>query len=186
MPLSSWVDTVSLISPCLVNFTALFSRLPRIWRKRVGSPMMNSGTLFSIVYARFRPFLVALVDTRSRASSTLPRNSKGCSSSMAFSRPIFEKSRISLMMTISASPLILMVSMKSLCSGFRSSSSKSREVMPITAFMGVRISWLILAMKSDLAWVAASAASFALNSSCSTRLLSVMSRPTPMMATTFF
>ena len=36
--------------------------------------------------------------------------------------------------------------------------SRSRPVMPMTAFIGVRISWLMLARNSDLATLAASAA----------------------------
>ena len=43
--------------------------------------------------------------------------------------------------------------------------SNNRSVMPITPFMGVRISWLILAKKSDLARLAASADSLALRNS---------------------
>ena len=47
--------------------------------------------------------------------------------------------------------------------------------MPIMAFIGVRISWLILAKKSDLRWVASSAASLALRSASSIFFRSVMS-----------
>ena len=47
--------------------------------------------------------------------------------------------------------------------------------MPMTPFIGVRISWLMLARKSLLARVAAIAASRARRSSASNRLRSVMS-----------
>jgi len=47
-----------------------------------------------------------------------------------------------------------------------------RPAMPITAFIGVRISWLMLARKADLLWVAASAASRASRSSRSARVRS--------------
>ena len=47
------------------------------------------------------------------------------------------------------------------CCSASSVVSSSSSVMPITPFMGVRISWLMLARKSDLAWLAASAASLA-------------------------
>ncbi len=50
------------------------------------------------------------------------------------------------------------------------------SVMPITAFIGVRISWLMFARKSLLARLAASAASRASFSSAATRLCSVTSR----------
>ena len=39
--------------------------------------------------------------------------------------------------------------------------------MPMIAFIGVRISWLMLARNSDFAWVAASAATLARSSSAS-------------------
>jgi hypothetical protein len=47
----------------------------------------------------------------------------------------------------------------SLCVAVRSSSSR-RSVRPMTAFIGVLISWLILARNSDLALFAASASFF--------------------------
>ncbi len=56
----------------------------------------------------------------------------------------------------SASPLVRTILAYSRCSGERSVSS-SRPVMPITPFMGVRISWLMLARNSLLAALAASA-----------------------------
>src|SRR5271165_6108003 len=57
--------------------------------------------------------------------------------------------------------------------------------MPMTPFMGVRISWLILARNSLLARLAASAASLAIFSSCSARLRSVTSR-NPHTCPSFF
>ena len=47
---------------------------------------------------------------------------------------------------------------------------------PMMAFSGVRNSWLMLARNSLLAWLAASACSFALRSSRSACLRSVISR----------
>ena len=52
----------------------------------------------------------------------------------------------------------------------------SRLAMPSTPFIGVRISWLIVARNCDLARLAASASSRARTSSASARLRSVMSR----------
>ncbi len=63
---------------------------------------------------------------------------------------------MSLMITSRASPLARTVSTNSRCSP-ASSVSSSRPVIPITAFIGVRISWLMVARKADLAAVAASA-----------------------------
>ena len=48
--------------------------------------------------------------------------------------------------------------------------------MPITPFIGVRISWLIVAKNALLARALVSASSFAANSSCCACLRSVMSR----------
>ena len=61
------------------------------------------------------------------------------------------------MIVSSASPLSRMVLAKSRCSSF-SGVSSSRPLMPMTAFIGVRISWLIVARKALLASLAASAA----------------------------
>ncbi len=51
--------------------------------------------------------------------------------------------------------------------------------MPMTVFMGVRISWLMMARKSDLARSAASAASLACCSACSASRSRVMSSMMP-------
>jgi hypothetical protein len=53
--------------------------------------------------------------------------------------------------------------------------SSSRLVMPMMAFIGVRISWLMLARKALLARLAASAASLAWASAAWLRMRSVMS-----------
>ena len=54
------------------------------------------------------------------------------------------------MMCRSASPLDEMTWAKPFCSGSRSVSSR-RPVIPITPFIGVRISWLMVARKALLA-----------------------------------
>ncbi len=68
------------------------------------------------------------------------------------------------MMSSSASLLEAMVRAKSRWSSFIDVSSSS-VVMPITAFSGVRISWLMLARNRLLARVAASASERARSSS---------------------
>ena len=70
-------------------------------------------------------------------------------------------------------PLIRIVSAISRCCGVELGRAPSRSDMPMIAFIGVRISWLMLARKSDLAWVAASAATLARSSSASARLRSM-------------
>ena len=58
--------------------------------------------------------------------------------------------------------------------------SRTSSVRPRMAFIGVRISWLTLARNSSLAWLALSAAAFAILSSASRRLCSVTSWMMPM------
>ena len=70
------------------------------------------------------------------------------------------------MINSSDSPEFRTVSKKVRCwtlSGVSSSSS----VKPSTPFIGVRISWLMLARNSDLALLAFSAAAFSARSTCS-------------------
>ena len=64
------------------------------------------------------------------------------------------------------SPLVRIVSANSRCRSSRGVSI-SRVDIPMMAFIGVRISWLMFATNSDLAWVAASAAALARASSVS-------------------
>ena len=111
--------------------------------------------------------------------------SNGIGSISSLPASIFEKSRMSLMIVSSASPEWRTVSAYSRCSGVSGVSSSS-PVMPITPFIGVRISWLIVARNSLLARLAASAASRACRSSSSARLCAVMSlyvdtKPPPRM-----
>ena len=61
---------------------------------------------------------------------------------------IFEKSRMSLITSSSASPELAAVCAYSRCCGARSVASSS-SVIPITPLSGVRISWLMLARNSD-------------------------------------
>ena len=64
------------------------------------------------------------------------------------------------MIVRSASPDVRIVSAKSRCSA-SSSVSSSSPLIPMTAFIGVRISWLIAARNALFAWFAASAAAWA-------------------------
>ena len=82
------------------------------------------------------------------AMSSAP--SKGMISTLSFPASILEKSRMSLMSESSAWPELRIVSANSCCSEFRS-VSQSRCVKPMMPFIGVRISWLIVARNSLLA-----------------------------------
>ena len=72
------------------------------------------------------------------------------------------------MIVRSASPDVRIVSAKSRCSASSSVSSRS-PLIPMTAFIGVRISWLIAARNALFAWFAASAATVASRASANSR-----------------
>ena len=105
------------------------------------------------------------------------RSPNSCISSSSLPDSIFEKSRTSPSTLSSASPLVRMTSAHSRCSGLSGESSR-RPVMPMTPFIGVRISWLIAARNSDLArdasWAASWAASARWRASSSARTSSTM------------
>ncbi len=106
-----------------------------------------------------------------RSSTSWSR--KSVSSRVILPDSILEKSRMSLMMPSSDSEAACTLEIRLRCSGSSCVSSASLD-MPTIAFIGVRISWLMLAKKMDLAAVAASAASLALRSSCALRSSSLI------------
>ena len=144
---------------------ALLTRFISIWRRRRLSPIICAGTSWSISYTRSNPSVPALPANISSTSSIQLRKSKSRSSSSILPDSILEKSRISLITVSKASPQVLMVLAYSCCSLVSCVSFKS-EAMPITPFIGVRISWLIVAKNTLFALLAASACSLALRSSC--------------------
>ena len=115
--------------------------------------------------------------------STASTKSKSSISKASLPASILEKSRMSLMTVSSVSALARIVSANSRCSASRLVSS-SRLVMPITPFIGVRISWLIFARNSLFARAADSAASFAALSASSPRTRSVTSQYMPCTPST--
>ena len=151
--------TVSTTSPRSVNFTALRqqveqdlpqprdvaddrrpARRPRT-RRRGRAPSRRRARV-----------------TRSSADSTHSRRSNGCASMSMRPASIFEKSRMSLMIVSSASPRVADGRRRSRAARRRACVSSSRPLMPITAFIGVRISWLMVARNELFASLAASAA----------------------------
>ncbi len=176
--------TTRATSPSSVNFTALPRRLTRTCLMRPGSPLRAVGTSGFTRLAISKPFAWALSARSPTDSSTAALRSKSITSKSILPASIFEKSRMSLMMVSRLSAEDRTVSAYSLCSSSRSVSSSS-PVMPMTPFMGVRISWDMFARNSDFARLASSAASFACFSPCSASLRSVTSRAiaeTPTMA----
>jgi hypothetical protein len=137
--------------------TALFSTLSRICCSRLASPTTASGTFGPNTALRVRPFLRANEPISPTAPSMQSRSAKGTASSSMRPASILEKSRMSLMIASSASPLRRIVETDSRCSS-SSSLRISSSLMPSIAFIGVRISWLMAARNVPFAAFAASAA----------------------------
>jgi hypothetical protein len=95
----------------------------------------------------------------------------GCGESSSLPASILEKSKMLLMSSSRRSALVRTVDTHSSSIGPRF-RSRRRLVIPMIAFIGVRISWLMLARNSLLARLAASAASFADRSVSSAAALS--------------
>ena len=167
------------ISPRAVNLMALPIRLVSTWPSRNGSPT-SSRSPAAGSNRRVSPFSAAEVANRSTTCPTTSSGRKGMASSASWSASSFEKSRMSLRMRISDRPVRSIPRRYSSALGGRASFRASRE-NPRTMFMGVRISWLISARKSALAWAAASLACSSRSSSCFRRSSSAV-RPASSLA----
>ena len=99
-----------------------------------------------------------------RASAIDAWGENGTASSSSLRDSIFEKSRMSFRIDNSVSADVRAVARLSRCSAV-SSLSSTRSVMPMTPFIGVRISWLMFARNSLLARLASIARSRAITSS---------------------
>ena len=135
-----------------------------ICRRRPGSPISVDVTAVDTWYASSSPFSCARGASERTVSSSTRVRSKSMTSISSLRASILEKSRMSLMRPRRASAELFTVSRYVRCSSVRS-VPRARSVMPITPFIGVRISWLMLARNSLFARLAASAASFACASS---------------------
>ena len=149
----------SEISPLAVNLRALDNRLITTWRRRKASTRSGSG-----ISGRFRcqPRPLSAACTAGTAASSRSRSpsSTSTASSSRWPDSIFEKSRMSLMIASRCRPERSTPCTYCRCSSRRGVAS-SNSVMPSTPFIGVRISWLIIARNSLLARLPASAASLA-------------------------
>ena len=157
-----------------VNLIALPTRLTRTCRSRPASPIKASGTSGVALQASSSPLEWARSARAWSVSSSASRREKGMGSRLSLPASILEKSRMSLMTLRRESAELLTRLRYSRCRGV-SSVSRASSVMPMMPFIGVRISWLMLARNSLLARLAASAASLAIRSSSCASLISVMS-----------
>ncbi len=153
--------------PWGVNFTALLSRLsqdladlPQVGRRHGGQ---FAGALQPETPA---PFPSARRRNSEASSCSSPGRSTGSAFSSTRPASIFDISRMSLMMDIRCSPLFRMVATFFSAGSESDRSRPSSWANPRTAFIGVRISWLMLARNRLFAWFAASASSLATSSSC--------------------
>ena len=161
--------------PACVNLTALLLRLMSTCCKRVGSPMRSVGTPGSISHTSVSSFSCARPATISMTFSSSSLSEKPVRSSSSCEASTLDRSRMSLIRLSRLSPARRKICTYLSCSG-DSGVLASRSAMPMIAFIGVRISWLMLARKSDLVRLALSAAALACLSSSSTVLRSVTSR----------
>ena len=145
-----------LTSPAAVNLIALPSRLRQIWRIRPGSPRSPVGTSGSISSRSARPLSRARGATMAITRSRTVLRSKSMLSSSSRPASIRDRSRMSLMIVSRDSAESSTAAPNSRCSSDSGVSSSSR-VMPMTPFIGSRISWLMVAKNSDLASLARSA-----------------------------
>ncbi len=168
MPSSASVSSVMratiVTSPRSVNLIAFPTRFVSTCLSRLGSPCTAPGNVGGMTAASSMPFSFAFGANRSATSSTMTRTSMSTRSTVILPASIFEKSRMSLMTVSSESLQRRIVSAYSRCSSV-SVVSSMMSVMPITPFIGVRISWLMFARNSDFARVEASASSRARASS---------------------
>ena len=161
-------------SPWWVNFTALPIRLVSTCRSRVGSPRTCSGTPAGTSASSSMRCSRAFTPIRLTVESTSRGRSNGTASICRLSASILERSRMSLMRVSSVSPAAW-IRLSERRWSVVSSVSSSSSARPSTAFIGVRISWLMLARNELRIFATRSAVSFASWSaarerSCSSRI----------------
>ena len=168
-----------LIRPRSVNLRALPTRLISTWRRRPASARTRDGKAASVEVSSVRCLPAA--SGRSSVSTSATSAAGSIHDGSRSSRPasIFDRSRMSLMISSSACADSRARSTLARC-GCVSDSSRTRSSMPMIPFMGVRISWLMLARNSDFRREACSACSRALTIACSACCRSLTSRRMPM------
>ena len=171
--------TRTTTSPRSVNLIALPTRLIKDLPQRLGSPTMPAGTSASTSTAAR-----ALSGARGRrtasacSASVSPQRRTPTASSSSLPASIFEKSRMSLMIVSSESAeLFDRREIVALIGGQLACRAPARSCRS-SPFIGVRISWLMLARNSLFARLAFSAASLLPASSCCSSAGAVQSRMT--------
>ena len=145
--------------PVGVNLIALATRLATIWRIRVLSPRISSGTSGEQVETSSIPLTKASGAKNASTSRTSPERCSGRRSSTTLPASSLEKSSTSLTRSISTSALCRCTSARLARRASGRVGWRSISVAPIIPCRGVRISWLTWVTKRALAAVAACAAS---------------------------
>ncbi len=132
-------DTSPIHTSPLENLMALLSRLIKIWRRRNASPCSSCGICGSTNRVRSTCFFNVTRSSRIQHFSTTSSTEKGVGDSSSLPASILEKSRMSLMMPSRLCADSRAVSAISICCPLRLVCI-STSSMPITPFIGVRIS----------------------------------------------
>ena len=146
--------------PVSVNFTALDARLSKICPTRPGSPSSRRGRPGAGIATIDSPFARAPAPIVTTVVSVTNCGENAVSSSVMRPAPSLAWSRMSFSIRSRLPPDSRIITAISRCAGVSRSSSKA-SASPITAFIGVRISWLTVAMKRAFAASARPAASSA-------------------------
>ena len=149
-----------LTKPSVVNFVALPTRLSKTCLTRCESVSTQSSTPSSIVSDRCKPFASAFDANSAMTEFAIACREAGAYDSVSLPASILEWSRTSLRIAMSDDPDEAAVLTRPRWCRSRT-ECRSRSRAPRTPFIGVRISWLMVARNCDLAWLAASAASLA-------------------------
>ena len=168
------LDTYRSTWPSWVNLTALPIRFMMIWRMRPGSPRASTGTSASMLTTSSMPLTAACsAVARGRVVDDVAQVEVDVLELQAVGFDLREVEHVvdqrEERLRAAANDVdILALRMVELV------SARICD-MPITPFMGVRISWLTFARKLLFARLAASAASLASSAACSANLRSVTS-----------
>ena len=155
----------SSTSPSSVNLIALPNRLVKTWRSRNGSPRSTGAASWGKTWiANSRPLASAGWANIAIACSADSTRLKSTVSSSRWPDSILEKSRMSLITPSRCCPEACTACAQR-CWTLSSWLPSSNSFMPSTPFIGVRISWLMVARNSLLVRLDASAAFLARSSS---------------------
>ena len=151
LPPGRWEKRTRMLPPSWVYLTALPVMFTRICRRRRGSPTRHSSRMSPISKRKDCFFCTAWGRTMTARSWTMSAREKR--SSLMIIRPlsIRDMSSTSLTKLIRWTEAVRIFSRQSFTRAFSSMWLWAMEVIPMMAFIGVRISWDILERKRLLA-----------------------------------